>query len=126
MKARHKFYTKPAPLARFVQEICEEREVSFTDACLEMDISTSTISNLARSRYKPSLSTLQAIAEWANRPLTSMLELAGYVAPPSYSDPVFRALMDRVSQLDDAGLHYLIDQADFWLFSRRKKQRRKG
>jgi transcriptional regulator with XRE-family HTH domain len=90
-----------------------------------MGISTSTISNLARKKYNPSISTLKAIAEWANRPLTTILELAGYIEPPQYEDKSFHALMERVTQLDDAGLLYLIEQADFWLWSVQRIRRRK-
>ena len=126
MKVRHKFYTKdPPPLARFIQEICAERGLSFTAACLEMGISTSTISNLARKKYNPSINTLKAIADWANRPLTTILELAGYIDSPQYTDEAFHALMERVTQLDDAGLRYLVEQADFWLWSVRRIRRRK-
>lgn len=126
MKKRHKFYADdPPPLARFIQELCAERGISFTQACMEMGVSTSTISNIGHRRYNPSINTLKAIADWANRPITTILELAGYIEPPKYSDKAFHALMERVTVMDEAGLMYLAEQADFWLWSVRRIRRRK-
>lgn len=124
MKARARFYTKDiSPLAAFVRELCIERGLSFTEACIQMRVSTATVSNLARSKYRPSIGTVKSIADWAQRPITRILELAGYIDLPEYGDGVFHRIMDRITAMDDDDLHALLNHADYLLWLKRRRKR---
>jgi len=125
LRARCRFYIdNPHPLAVFVQQRCLERGISLTEACLEMGISTGTISNIARRRHEPDLATLVAIADWADTPLTRVLELAGYLKRPPQTDRLYSEVMELIVTMDDAELEAVRDYAEYLRWRRRKRRRR--
>jgi transcriptional regulator with XRE-family HTH domain len=92
-------------LADFLTQRCEERGLSFRSLSIKAGLSPGTVHNIIKGKYKPNVSSLNALADYLDVKREYLWQLAGlledmdYSTETTFSDPQVRYHFAQVDKL---------------------------
>lgn len=92
--------TEKTPLAKFMEQLLEERNVSIRALALYMNVSDRTIRRMLEGDT-PDPETLKKLADYANYPVENLFRMVGWLPEESTKTAVLREierLLDDVSE----------------------------
>jgi len=92
-------------LASFLIQCCEERGLSFRGLSIKAGLSPGTVHNIIKAKYKPNVTTLNALADYLGVKRQYLWQMAGlledmdYSAETTFSDPQVKFHFAQVDKL---------------------------
>lgn len=92
-------------LAKFLTQQCEERALSFRGLSVKAGLSPGTVHNIVREKYKPTISSLNALAGYLGVKREYLWQMAGlledmdYSTETTFSDPQVRFHFAQVDKM---------------------------
>ena len=92
-------------LSEFLTQQCEERGLSFRSLSVNAGLSPGTVHNIARKKYRPNISSLNALADYLGVKREYLWQMAGlledmdYSTETTFSDPQVRFHFAQVDKL---------------------------
>ena len=92
-------------LADFLTEYCKERRLSFRSLSVNAGLSPGTVHNIVKRKYRPNLSSLNALADYLGVKREYLWQMAGlledmdYSTKTTFSDPQVRFHFAQVDKL---------------------------
>ena len=95
-------------LADFIAQQCEERRISFRSLSVNAGLSPGTVHNIIRRKYRPTVSSLNALADYLGVKREYLWQMAGlledmdYSTATTFSDPQVKFHFAQVDKLPKA------------------------
>ena len=92
-------------LSEFLTQQCEERGLSFRSLSVNAGLSSGTVHNIVRRKYRPNISSLNALADYLGVKREYLWQMAGlledmdYSTETTFSDPQVRFHFAQVDKL---------------------------
>ena len=92
-------------LSEFLTQQCEERRLSFRSLSVNAGLSPGTVHNIVRRKYRPNISSLNALADYLGVKREYLWQMAGlledmdYSTETTFSDPQVRFHFAQVDKL---------------------------
>jgi lambda repressor-like predicted transcriptional regulator len=92
-------------LSEFLTQQCEERGLSFRSLSVNAGLSPGTVHNIVRRKYRPNISSLNALADYLGVKREYLWQMAGlledmdYSTETTFSDPQVRFHFAQVDKL---------------------------